>query len=81
MSVAAVRWGTWDTTATIESWRSGGMAITSAPKEDTIERTSVKAASSVPAVGVSTQVAPVNRSARAPSTPSSSEPAMGWPPT
>ena len=33
------------------------------------------------AVGVSTQVAPTNRSASAPSTPSCSEPAIGWPPT
>ena len=42
--------------------------------DDTIERMAVKAASSVPGTGVSTQVAPSNRSARAPSTPSSSEP-------
>ena len=33
------------------------------------------------AVGVSTQTAPANRSASAPSTPSCSEPAIGWPPT
>ena len=32
-------------------------------------------------VGVSTQVAPANRSASAPSRPSCSEPAIGWPPT
>ena len=32
-------------------------------------------------VGVSTHVAPTNRSASAPSTPSCSEPAIGWPPT
>ena len=79
--VAAVRWGTWDTVATSESWRSGGMATTDAPMEATIDRMSVKAASSVPETGVSTQVAPSNRSGRDPSTPSSSEPAMGWPPT
>ena len=79
--VAAVRCRTCDTVATNESWRSGGRATTDAPSEDTIERTSVKASSSVPATGVSTQVAPSNRSARDPSTPSSSEPAMGWPPT
>ena len=33
------------------------------------------------AVGVSTQVAPTKRSPEAPSTPTCSEPAMGWPPT
>ena len=32
-------------------------------------------------VGVSTHAAPTNRSARAPSMPSCSEPAIGWPPT
>ncbi len=36
--VAAVRWGTWDTTATIESWRSGGSDTTSAPNPATTER-------------------------------------------
>ena len=35
----------------------------------------------VGASGVSTQVAPTNRSASAPSRPSCSEPAIGWPPT
>ena len=34
MSVAAVRWGTWDTTATSASWRSGATATTSAPSDD-----------------------------------------------
>src|SRR6185437_10096532 len=33
------------------------------------------------AVGVSTQVAPVNRSSSAPSSPTCSDPAIGWPPT
>ena len=79
--VAAVRCGTCDTTATSASWRSGGIATTSAPRSVTMVRTAAKAASSVPGTGVSTQVAPSNRSARAPSTPSSSEPAIGWPPT
>ncbi len=34
--VAAVRWGTWDTVATSESCRSGGMATTDAPIEATM---------------------------------------------
>ena len=38
-------------------------------------------AGSVSTVGVSTHVAPSKRSASAPSTPSCSEPAIGWPPT
>ena len=81
MRLAAVRWGTWETTATMESWRSGGRETTSAPKPATTERTAAKASSSVPATGVSTQVRPSNRSERAPATPSCSLPAMGWPPT
>ena len=38
------------------------------------------AAGSVVAVGVSTQVAPTNSSPEAPSNPTCSDPAMGWPP-
>ena len=82
MSVAAVRWGTWDTTATSASWRSGGRATTSAPERaDDLADRGVSALASVPSVGVSTHVAPSNSSAAAPSTPSCSEPAIGWPPT
>ena len=44
-------------------------------------RTRVNASGSVSTPGVSTHVAPSNSSASAPSTPSCSEPAMGWPPT
>ena len=81
MSVAAVRWGTWDTIATSSSWRSGGRATTSAPRDVTTDRMRAKASGSVSTVGVSTHVAPSKRLASAPSTPSCSEPAMGWPPT
>ena len=81
MSVAAVRWGTWDTIATSSSWRSGGRATTSAPRDVTTDRMRAKALGSVSTVGVSTHVAPSKRLASAPSTPSCSEPAMGWPPT
>ena len=56
-------------------------ATTSAPSEDTMDRTEANASSSVAAVGVSTHTAPSNRSASAPSTPSCSDPAIGWPPT
>ena len=38
ISLAAVRWGTWDTTATIESWRSGGIDTTAAPSRLTTDR-------------------------------------------
>ena len=37
--LAAVRWGTWLTTATISSWRSGGIATTSAPSSATTAAT------------------------------------------
>src|SRR3974390_593123 len=46
-------------------------------KDDTV----AYACSPVAGVGVSTQAAPTNRSSRAPSTPSCSEPAIGSPPT
>ena len=46
-----------------------------------LDRTVVYASSAVSSIGVSTHVRPSKRSARAPSTPSSSEPAMGWPAT
>ena len=38
-SAAAVRWGTWDTTATSSSWRSGSSVKTSAPVAETTSRT------------------------------------------
>ena len=79
--VAAVRWGTWDTTATMRSCSAGGIETTSAPRPDTIERRSAKARPSVRSVGVSTHTAPRKRVGSAPATPSRSEPAMGWPPT
>ena len=44
------------------------------------ERTAASASLSVVATGVRTQVRPSKRSARAPATPSSSLPAIGWPP-
>ena len=81
MRVAAVRWGTCDTTATSASWRSGASDTTSAPSEATTERIFTSESSSVSSVGVSTHTALRNRSARAPATPSCSLPAMGWPPT
>ena len=51
MRVAAVRWGTWDTMATTWSWRSGGRATTSAPSDDTSDRTRANASGSVSTVG------------------------------
>ena len=80
ISAAAARWGTWLTTATRASWRSGGSATTSAPRSDTTRATAANVVSAVAAVGVSTQTAPSNMAASAPSRPSSSEPAIGWPP-
>jgi len=41
IKVAATRWGTWETMATSESWRSGGKATTSAPNERITDRTRV----------------------------------------
>ena len=60
ISAAAARWGTWLTTATRTSWRSGGSATTSAPRLDTTDATAANTASVVAAVGVSTQTAPSN---------------------
>ena len=81
MSVAAVRCGTCDTVATSVSCCSGDSATTSAPRLVTTARTWAKASGSVSPVGVRTQVAPTNRSGSAPSIPTCSDPAMGWPPT
>ena len=80
MRVAAARCGTWDTSATRASWRSGARATTSAPMVTMAERTVAKVSSTVAVVGVSTQVAPSKRSALAAAMPSCSEPAIGWPP-
>ena len=81
IKLAAVRWGTWLTTATISSWRSGAMATTSAPSWATMAATAENEASAVSATGVSTHTAPLNIEPSAPSRPSSSLPAIGWPPT
>ena len=43
--------------------------------------TAANVASAVPAVGVRTHTAPLNIAPSAPSSPSSSLPAIGWPPT
>ncbi len=77
---AAARCGTCETTATNPSWWSGASAITSAPRPVMTDRSRAKDVSSVVPVGVSTQTAPAKRSGSAPSIPSCSEPAMGWPP-
>ena len=62
--------------------RPGDRATTSAPSWVTTACNGGRRPSgSVLAVGVSTQVAPTNRSGSAPATPICSEPAMGWPPT
>ena len=81
MRVDAASCGTWLTIATSASCSAGGTAIASAPKPLTHERTAAKTSGSVRPVGVRTQVAPTNRSALAPASPSCSEPAIGWPPT
>src|SRR5579863_6388617 len=81
MSVAATRCGTWETTATSRSWSAGLRATTSAPSDETTPRTREKASRSVSGVGVRTHNALVKRSGSAPSSPTCSEPAMGWPPT
>ena len=78
---AAVRCGTWETTATSSSWRSGGSATRSAPKVDDERPHRGERLGIGRSVGVSTHVAPANRSASAPSGPSCSDPAIGWPPT
>ena len=62
ISVAATRCGTWETTATSRSWSAGARATTSAPSAPTTVWSRANASRSVVAVGVSTQVAPVNRS-------------------
>ena len=80
-SAAAVRCGTWDTTATSSSCREASIVSTSAPKESATSRTSWNAASEVLPLGVSTQTAPSKSEASAPSSPSCSEPAIGCPPT
>ena len=79
--LAAVRCGTWLTTATISSWRSGAIATTSAPSWPTTVATAANVVSAVAGVGVSTHTAPLNIAPSAPSSPSSSLPAIGWPPT
>ena len=81
MSVAAVRCGTCDTIATMRSWTSGESVTTSAPRDATTECTNACAVGSVPAEGVSTHTARSNMSARDPSMPSCSLPAIGCPPT
>ena len=81
ISADAVRWGTCDTRATSASCRSGARVTTSAPREVTTDRMRAKAPSSVSPEGVSTQLASTNIAGSAPSTPSCSEPAIGWPPT
>ena len=67
--------------ATRSSWRAAGSSTTLAPSALTAERTVANASGSVLAAGVRTQVAPSNMSGSEPSTPSCSEPAIGWPPT
>ena len=81
MRVAAVRCGTWETSATRSSWRAAGNSTTLAPRVLTTDRTVANAPASVLAAGVRTHVAPSNMSGSDPSTPSCSEPAMGCPPT
>ena len=81
ISVAAVRCGTWLITATTWSWRSAGRATTSAPSSATIAAVVAKVVSAVLGAGVSTHTAPTNISGSAPSSPSSSLPAIGCPPT
>ncbi len=81
MRAAAVRCGVCETRATSSSWRLGSTATGLAPSSFTNPWTSEYASPDVCWPGVSTQVAPRNRSGPAPSTPSCSEPAMGWPPT
>ena len=81
INVAAVRWGTWLITATTWSCRSAGRATTSAPSSATTAAAVANVASEVPACGVSTHTAPTNIDASAPSSPSSSLPAIGCPPT
>ena len=77
IKVAAVRCGTWLTMATNSSWRTGSRPTTSAPRSLTIFATVANAASEVVEVGVRTHTAPVNSSPSAPSSPSSSLPAIG----
>ncbi len=81
MSVAAVKWGTWDTIATSVSCCCGDRARISAPRLVTTAWRRAYASGSVLVVGVSTHVAPTKRSGSAPSMPTCSDPAMGWPPT
>ena len=81
MRDAAVRCGTWLTTATTSSWRSGAMATTSAPSTEMTVVSWENTRSSASSSGVSTQIAPSNRFGSAPSNPSRSLPAIGWPPT
>ena len=77
----AMMCGTWLTTATASSWSSRGRAITRAPSDVTSSCRRGKCSAGVAASGQSIQCAPWNRSARAPSMPFFSEPAMGWPGT
>ncbi len=81
MRVAAVRCGTWETTATRSSCRSGASATRSAPRLAMTDWILEKAFGSVDDVGVRTQVEPANSSGSAPSGPSCSDPAIGCPPT
>lgn len=81
IKAAAVRCGVCETRATSSSWRLGSTATGLAPSSLTSPWTSEYASPEVFWPGVSTQVAPRNRSGPAPSTPSCSEPAIGCPPT
>ena len=83
ISVAAARWGTWLTRRRRAlSWRSGGEGHDLGAERRTRPtrpwRTRCRAVSGV---GVSTHTAPSNSSGSAPSSPSCSQPAIGWPPT
>ena len=80
ISVAATRWGTWETTATSRSWSAAESTRTSAPRLSTTPLRRSKTSRSVTAVGVSTQTAPSKRSGSAPCSPICSEPAIGCPP-
>ena len=82
ISVAAVRWGTWRHDGhqrVVAVGREGDDLGAEVGHDPSARRRRRRRRCS--AVGVSTQTAPSNRSASAPSTPSSSEPAIGWPPT
>ena len=77
----AVKCGTWLTTATAASCCSRGKLITRAPIPVISSCRRVKCSAGVSASGHKIQYAPLNRSARAPTMPFFSEPAIGCPGT